>query len=127
VDRVEIEDLFATFFLSIGFDPKTIAPVFLGMIESFAARAGIEKGEDREVSQAKIRRYLDQHPLNPELKLRFELVMREGFASHDTGSLERAFARFADEELAKCAPSRERPKGTRPGYLALLAHDDVER
>ena len=126
-DRREVEDLIATFFISVGFHPKTTPPVILGIIEAYAERAGVEQGEDRAASQQKIRAHLEAHPLNPELKLAFEHRLRATFALDDTGALEGAFARFADEHLPKRAPAKERPKGTRPGYLALLAHDDVDR
>ena len=125
-ERRAVEDLIATYFVSIGFDPRTTPPAILGVIEAFAERAGVERGEDRAVSREKIRRYLETNPLHPELKLSFEQRLRESMNEHDTGALENAFARFADEHLPKRAPAKERPKGTRPGYLALLAHEDVD-
>lgn len=125
-DRRQVEDLIATFLLTIGFDPKSTPPVLRGVIDAFAARAGVEAGEDRATSEAKIQAYLEAHPLEPKLRIAFEQGVRESLASNDTGALTGAFARFAAEDPAKRAPTKERPEGTRPGYLALLAHDDVE-
>jgi hypothetical protein len=123
--REEIEDLVGAYLLTVGFDSKT-PPVLIGAIEALAQRAGVEAGEAREVSQQKLRKYLEEHPLNPELKLHFELGIRESTARKDTGALEKAFARFANQDLAKRARDGKRVEGTRPGYLALLAHEDVD-
>lgn len=125
-DRRQVEDLIATFLLSTGYDPRSTPPVLLGVIDAFAARAGVEAGEDRPTSQAKLQAYLKAHPLESDLRIAFEQGVRESLANHDTGALTGAFARFAAEDLKRRAPPKERPPGTRPGFLALLAHDDVE-
>ena len=124
--RLQIEDFIATVLLSIGFDPKTTPPVLIAIIEAFALRAGVEQGEDRAVSEEKIKNYLQTNPLHPALSLAFQQQLRQSFARNDTGALERAFARFADEDLSKRAPDRKRTEGTRPAYLALLAHEDID-
>jgi hypothetical protein len=124
--RPEVEDLVATYLLTVGFNPKSTPPVLLGAIDALAQRAGVEAGEERATSQKKIQQYLADHPLQQELKLAFEQKLRESYAGKETGALEQAFARFAAEDLAKRAPDRKRVEGTRPGYLALLAHEDVD-
>ncbi len=122
----EIEDLIATILLTIGFDPRTTPPVLLGIIEAFAERAGVTPGEAREASQEKIESYLRQSPLRPELTVAFQQHLRESFARKDTGALEQAFARFAATDLSKRAPDRKRTEGSVPGYLAMLAHRDID-
>jgi hypothetical protein len=124
--RLELEDLIATYLLTVGYDSRTTSPVLLGVIEAFASRAGVEAGEERSASEQKIRSYLERTPLHPKLKVSFQQHLRESFARNDTGALENAFARFAQRDLPKHAPDRKRTEGTRPGYLALLAHRDID-
>ena len=122
----EVEDLIATFLLTVGCDPRATPPILFEIVDRFARRAGVEPGEPRTVSEKKIRRHLELKPLNSELRIGFEQGVRESIAAEDTGALTQAFARFASKDLGKRAPDGSRPEGTRPGYLALLSHEDVE-
>lgn len=125
-DRIAVEDLIATFLLTTGFQPRGTPPILLGIVDAFAKRAGVLPGEARADSEQKIRAYLEAHPLEADLRIGFEQGVRGALAGKGSGALVEAFARFADRDLGKRAFDGKRPEGTRPGYLALLAHDDVD-
>jgi hypothetical protein len=113
----EIDDFLAVLLISSAYDRALLTPRLVVLVEDFALRAGVTTGAEPSAREAAVMRYLEAHPLNPELLVQFRLAAREELVAEGAG--EHFYKLLGVEPRKLTEPGTPPPKGAVPaGPLA---------
>lgn len=92
--ELEVLDFVAVFLVELGVHPGRLPREFVALLGDFARRAGVPLDASADETKAAILRYLEAHPLNPELTFELQRGLREGLAIPRDEDIGAAFHRF---------------------------------